>query len=85
MTPDELSDAWVKQAQHDAERGVITCRMCRRHAGLDETTNLWRDGQLVFALCDQCAATHNVLMRPTADGIDVRARSRARLIVGGHR
>lgn len=44
--------AWVQQAQLDAERGVIACRMCQRHAGLDETTTLWRNGHLVFALCD---------------------------------
>ena len=31
-----------QQAQLDAERGVIACRMCQRHAGLDETTTLWR-------------------------------------------
>ncbi len=53
--------AWVQQAQLDAERGVIACRMCQRHAGLDETTTLWRNGQLVFALCDRCSASHDVV------------------------
>lgn len=85
MTPDELSHAWVKQAQHDAERGVIACRMCRRQSGLDETTTLWRNGQLVFALCDRCAGTHDVVMRPSGKGIEIRAHSRAPLIVGGPR
>ena len=61
-----------------------SCRMCRREAGLDETTTLWRNGQLVFALCDRCADAHDVLMRPTPDGLKVRARSRTPLIVGGH-
>ena len=51
---------------------------------LDETTTLWRNGHLVFALCDRCAGAHDVLMRPTPDGIEVRARSRTPLIVGGH-
>lgn len=84
MTPAELSRAWARQAQLDAERGVIVCRMCRREAGLDETTTLWRNGHLVFALCDRCAGVHDVLMRPTPDGIEVRAHSRTPLIVGGH-
>jgi hypothetical protein len=44
----ELQRAWVQQAQADAERGVIECRMCRRPAGLDETTTLWRNGLLVL-------------------------------------
>ena len=83
MDPDDLSRAWAKQAQLDAERGVIACRMCRRRAGLDETTTLWRDGVLVFALCDRCAQSHGVLMRPRADGIEVSARQRTPLLIGG--
>lgn len=77
MTPAELSRMWARQAQLDAERGVISCRMCARHAGLDEATTLWRDGQLVFALYDRCAASHDMLMRPTAEGVEVRARARS--------
>ena len=83
MSPDDLSRAWARQAQLDAERGVIACRMCRRRAGLDETTTLWRDGVLVFALCDRCAQSHDVLMRPRVDGIEVSARQRTPLLLGG--
>lgn len=85
MDPAELSRAWVRQAQLDAERGVIACRRCTRHAGLDAATTLWRDGQLVFALCDRCAASHDVLMRQTAEGVEVRARARMPILVGGSR
>jgi len=85
MTPDAISRAWAKQAQLDAERGVIACRMCRQEAGLDETTTVWRNGQLVFALCDRCAGAHDLLMRPTADGVEVRARARMPILVGGSR
>jgi hypothetical protein len=79
----ELRRAWVQQAQLDAERGVIKCRMCRHHASLDETTTLWRNGLLVFALCDRCARAHDVVLSPTDAGIEVRARRRGPLIVGG--
>ena len=75
--------AWVQQAQLDAERGVIACRMCQRHAGLDETTTLWRNGHLVFALCDRCASCHDVAFSPTEAGVEVRARRRAPLSIGG--
>ena len=81
MTPDELARAWVRQAQLDAERGVIACRMCSRHASLDTTLTLWRDVVLVFAVCDACAGSHEIVMRPTAEGIEVRGRHRAPLIV----
>ncbi len=79
----ELQGAWVRQAQADAERGVIECRMCRRHSGLDETTTLWRNGLLVFALCDRCAGFHDVVFSPTAAGVEVRARRRGPLVIGG--
>lgn len=79
----EHQRAWVQQAQADAERGVIACRMCQRHAGLDETTTLWRNGQLVFALCDRCAASHDVVFSPTEAGVEVRAKRRGPLVVGG--
>ena len=79
----EHQRAWVQQAQLDAERGVIACRMCQRHAGLDETTTLWRNGQLVFALCDRCASCHDVVFSPTEAGVEVRAKRRATLVVGG--
>jgi hypothetical protein len=79
----ELQKAWVRQAQLDAERGEIECRLCHRRAGLDETTTLWRNGVLVFALCDRCAGTHDVLLSPTADGTEVRARRRGPVVLRG--
>ena len=75
-------------------RTALACLVARRaqlwlldepHAGLDAATTLWRDGQLVFALCDRCAASHDVLMRPTAEGVEVRARARTPILVGGAR
>jgi hypothetical protein len=81
MQPGDLNRAWVRQAQLDAKRGVIECRMCNRPSGLDETVTLWRNGMLVFALCDRCAAEHDILLRPTEAGVNVRARPRTPLIV----
>jgi len=78
----DIQRAWVRQAQLDAERGVIECRMCRRRSGLDEALTLWRDGTLVFAVCDRCATYHDILLTPTEAGIEVRARRRAPIILG---
>jgi hypothetical protein len=82
MRAEDLGEAWARQAQLDAERGVIECRMCRRRAGLDETLTLWRNGALVFAVCDRCAGSHDILTTPTDAGIEVRARRRAPSVVG---
>ncbi len=78
-----LQRAWARQAQLDAERGVIECRMCRRRSGLDKTLTIWRDGVLVFAVCDRCAGSHDVLRSPTDAGIEVRARRRRPVVLGG--
>ena len=83
MGPDDLGRAWARQAQLDAERGVIECRMCGRRSGLDETLTIWRDGALVFAVCDRCSTSHDVLLTPTEAGVAVRARRRQPLVLGG--
>jgi hypothetical protein len=83
MDADALQRAWVAQACADAERGVIECRMCRRSGPLDESLTLWRTGVLVFAVCDRCSRSHDVLIRTTDAGIEVRGRARAPLIVRG--
>ena len=83
MGPDDLGRAWARQAQLDAEHGVIECRMCRRRGGLDETLTIWRDGALVFAVCDRCSTSHDVLLTPTEAGVEVRARRRRPLVLGG--
>ena len=83
MHPDELGRAWARQAQADAERGVIECRMCRRRAGLDETLTIWRNGGLVFAVCDRCSTSHDVVLTPVDAGVEVRANRRRPLVFGG--
>ena len=50
MTPAELREPWAHQAQRDAAVGVIECRESRRRGALDETTTVWRNRSLVFAL-----------------------------------
>jgi hypothetical protein len=82
MNPEALNHAWVTQAQRDAERGVIECRVCRQKRGLDDTITLWRNGLLVLAVCHRCTDANDIVMRPTERGIEVRARARTPLIVG---
>jgi hypothetical protein len=82
MEPADLTAAWFKQAQIDAEEGVIECRMCRKRAGLDATTTLWRNGNLIYALCDECACANDVVFTTTDRGVEIRARRRSPLVVG---
>ncbi|GAC1538260.1 MAG: hypothetical protein NVS3B10_29520 [Polyangiales bacterium] len=81
MKADALQRAWVAQAQADADRGVIACRMCRQHGPLEEALTLWRDGTLLFAVCEGCARSNDVSMRATDSGVEIRGRSRSALIL----
>lgn len=83
MDTDALHRAWVRQAQADADRGVLECRMCRRQGPLEEAVTLWRNGLLLFAVCERCARSHDVVMRPTDAGIEIRAKSRVLIVRGG--
>ena len=83
MNGADLQRAWVRQTQLDAERGVIECRICKTRVGLDQAITLWRNGALVFAICDGCAAANEILMRPTEAGIEVRGRARQPLVITG--
>jgi hypothetical protein len=83
MNSADLNAAWVKQAQLDAERGVIECRVCHARGSLADTITLWRNAVLVFAACNRCASSHDILMRPTERGLEVRAHTRHPLVVGG--
>jgi hypothetical protein len=79
-----LGRVWVKQAQADAERGVLECRVCKRRVDLDRCLTVWRNGVLVFGICDDCAAKHHVIFTPTERGIEVRAkRKEPYVILGG--
>ncbi len=81
MRAEVLNQAWVRQAQLDAESGVIECRICKQREGLDETITLWRNGVLIFALCDRCASDHDVLLHPTEAGLQIQARQRSPLVL----
>jgi hypothetical protein len=82
VNADEVQRSWVALVQAEAERGIVTCRMCRRPAGLDEALTVWRNGCLVFAVCDRCSATNDVLLRATNRGLEVRGVARSPLVVG---
>jgi hypothetical protein len=83
MVNADLQRAWVRQAQLDAERGVIECRMCKQRAGLGQAVTLWRNDALVFAVCDRCAAGHDIVMRPTEAGIEIRGLARQPIVLAG--
>jgi hypothetical protein len=83
MNGADLNAAWVRQAQLDADRGVIECRVCHAKGSLADTITLWRNAVLVFAACHRCTSNHDILLRPTERGLEVRAHPRYPLVVRG--
>lgn len=80
----EQTEAWARRAADTVEAsGTIACRMCGRDALIDETVTLWRNGALVFAICDHCAAQHEIVMKPVQDGTEVRASRVGPLVISG--
>jgi hypothetical protein len=67
----------MRMAHFDATRGVIECCACRRSRRLDEAFTLWRAGVVVFAVCEQCLVTHDLVIRPTDAGIQMRVVRRS--------
>jgi hypothetical protein len=57
--------------------------MCRRHGPLDEALTLWRNGILLFAVCERCSRSNDVLIGPTDQGVEIRGRARCPLLVRG--
>ncbi len=82
MTPAELNAAWVREAQLDADRGLIECRVCRAKGDLARAVTLWMNGTLLFAVCESCRAEHEIVMRPIERGVEIKARTRGPLMVG---
>ena len=76
-----ISEAWAAQAQALAERGVVECRMCRRREDLEGALQLWRNGVLVYAICERCSETHSILITPTDRGTEVRAKRRRPILL----
>ena len=58
-----------------------TNRRTDTHSALDEAITLWRNGFLVFAVCDKCTGCHDIVIRPTGAGIEVRGASRGPLVI----
>ena len=80
MPCNKLQQAWSRQATLDAEHGLIQCRICGQRSELAHATTLWRDQARLFAVCDRCAASHEVFVRTSKRGIQVRGRRVAPLV-----
>jgi len=76
-----ISEAWAAQAQALAERGVVACRMCRRHEDLEGALQLWRNGVIVYAICERCSVSHDILITPTERGTEIRAKRRRPILL----
>ena len=73
---------WADQAQREAHQELLSCRVCKQTGPIDEAITIWRDGKIIYGICDHCLAGSEFLITPTEKGIEVRGRSRSPIIVG---
>lgn len=73
---------WAEQAQREAHQDLLTCRVCKQTGSIDEAITIWRDGKILYGICDNCLAGFEFLITPTERGIEVRGKSRGSIIVG---
>lgn len=72
---------WAEEAQREAEREVLTCRVCKRSGPINAGITIWRDGSIIYGICDYCLHRSEFLITPTERGIEVRGRSRGPIII----
>lgn len=73
---------WAEQAQREAGVDLLTCRVCKETGPINEAITIWRDGRILYGICDECLHVSEFLITPTERGIEVRGKSRGPIIVG---
>lgn len=82
MPESTAGELWAQQAQREADVDLLCCRVCKKTGPIDKAITIWRDGQIIYGICDGCLNTNEFLITPTERGIEVRGRSRGPIIVG---
>ncbi len=72
---------WAEQAQREAEQEILTCRVCKQPGPVNEGITIWRDGKILYGICDSCLCRSEFLITPTERGIEVRGKIRSPIIV----
>lgn len=76
-----LGQDWAALAQAEAERGVLTCRVCKRQGPIEDAITIWRNGSVLYGICNACCSDNLFLITPTERGIEVRGKSRTPLVI----
>lgn len=72
MTAEEFARTWAHVAQIEAEQGILTCRVCKQQGPVEEAITIWRNGAVLYGICDRCLQTSIFHIEPTARGVEVR-------------
>lgn len=72
---------WADQAQLEAKEERLSCRVCKRLGPIDEGITIWRNGAIIYGICDGCLTGSEFLITPTPKGIEVRGRRTSPIVV----
>jgi len=77
--------AWAEKAQQEAAQEVLCCRKCKVLGPIDRAMTVWRNGYLLYGICDDCTARNEIVIRATERGIEVQGRERSPIVLSNVR
>jgi hypothetical protein len=66
----------TSESDLEHETSDVCCQVCCASKTADEAIVLWREDEVVFAVCRECTGAHDIVMRPSSSGVQVLAKSR---------
>lgn len=63
-------------ARLEPASGHVDCQVCGCSKSVEAAIVLWREDAVVFAVCHECTREHDIVMRPSGTGVQVRAKLR---------
>ncbi len=72
VTPAEAQRS-VAEVLELADKGQGKCRVCKKIGPLGKFLTCWKDGHIVFAICEDCMGSSVIVMERVSAGYKIKA------------
>lgn len=76
VTP-EAARRSVGEVLELADKGQGKCRVCHKIGPLGKFLTCWKDGNLVFAICEDCMGSSVIIMEAVSAGYRIKASKKS--------
>lgn len=76
VTP-EAARRSVAEVLDLADKGQGKCRVCKKIGPLGKFLTCWKDGHIVFAICEDCMGTSVIVMERVIAGYKIKASKKS--------